>query len=299
MNKLISFWGKGGVGKTTLSIALTKLLSKEGFRTLYISTDIVPKNTQTFKNIENFETVFLSENEVRNLWKKRFGKEVYSVISSFLPVGEEIIDYIAGAPGISDEFSIYYIWEIWRNDTYDVIVWDTMAAGGSIRLLELESEFYSHLGEASKLYLKIKSSLESLKRKKDKDPLKLIEEWRELAKSLLSFLSSDAHDVYVVANPDSFSYGITTYLFQEFSFFGIRPKKLFLNKVISENVCQGCPALEEEKEKQRKWSTYLGEFSAQNGIEMCEIPYISGKADGDEIVEIVSESIKSCLSSSL
>lgn len=269
-----------------------------GLKVLYISTDIVPRNMSLFERIEerdSFKAIFLSEEEVKRMWKKRFGREVYDVISSFLPVGEEIIDYVSGAPGISDEFSLYYVWEMWKSCDHDVLIWDTMAAGGSIRLLKLESEFYSHIGEAARLYLKVKTSLESLRRRKSIDPLELIEGWRKMAESILSFLSSEAHEVYIVSNPDSFSFAVTTSLFQDLSLFKIIPRKIIINKVLTESLCPDCYEFEQEREKQKIWLFELRKFSQEVGAGICEIPYISGKNNGVEIAENLSDLIGRCV----
>ncbi|RLE59797.1 MAG: hypothetical protein DRJ35_04950, partial [Thermoprotei archaeon] len=40
--KVISFWGKGGVGKSTLASSLSLLLSINENKTLLLSTDYVP-----------------------------------------------------------------------------------------------------------------------------------------------------------------------------------------------------------------------------------------------------------------
>lgn len=115
---------------------------------LLVSSDPTPTLSRLLENAEPglLDVMELDEESVVNLWKQRFGDEVYRVASSFLPVGKEFIDYVAGAPGIADQYMLYYIYDVWRHGRYDYIVWDTQAAGGSVRLLRLESEVYSHVG---------------------------------------------------------------------------------------------------------------------------------------------------------
>jgi len=62
-----------------------------------------------------------------------------------------------------------------------------MAAGGGIRMLRIEKEFYEHLGEAAKLYLKLKGVINKI-RAGEAEPLDLIESWRRLANRILEFL---------------------------------------------------------------------------------------------------------------
>jgi len=79
----------------------------------------------------------LDYDRVVEMWKDRFGDEVYELISSFLPVEEEIIEYVAGAPGIDEEFALSYVYDLYVSGEYDVIVWDTAPAGGTLALLKL------------------------------------------------------------------------------------------------------------------------------------------------------------------
>jgi len=109
---LVSLWGKGGVGKTTLSSALAVRLADEGYRVYLLSTDFVPSlqdvlgvdlSDGTPRVCDGVIVEQLTEEKIINLWKQRFGDEVYRVASSIFPVGREIIDYVAGVPEIVEE----------------------------------------------------------------------------------------------------------------------------------------------------------------------------------------------------
>ncbi|UCH57500.1 MAG: ArsA family ATPase, partial [Candidatus Bathyarchaeota archaeon] len=108
--RIIMFCGKGGVGKTTSASATALHFALRGFRTLLLSTDPAPslsdiletdvsKGITTIAEAAGLEVVELDYEAVVDLWKKKFGDEVYELIASFLPVEEDIIDYVAGAPG--------------------------------------------------------------------------------------------------------------------------------------------------------------------------------------------------------
>ncbi|HDH07370.1 MAG TPA: ArsA family ATPase, partial [Thermoproteales archaeon] len=213
MTRILSFWGKGGVGKTTISAATALYLAEKNFKVLLLSSDPTPSlsevldfklSSEPLKVYKELYALELSEEKVIQLWKERFGEEVYKVASSIFPIERDVIDYVAGAPGIADEFLLYYIYETWKSRKYDFIVWDTTAAGGSIRLLRIEKEFYSHLGEAAKMYLRLKGFFEKLK-KGEKDPLDLINEWRDLAENVLKMLSSTDHSLILIATPEELS----------------------------------------------------------------------------------------------
>lgn len=237
MTRVLSFWGKGGVGKTTVSSAVAAGLAERGFRVLLLSTDFVPSlpdvlNVEVppspIKIAENLYAEQLTEDSIVELWKQRFGDEVYRVASSIFPVGREVIDYVAGAPGIVEEFTLYYVYEKAKSGNYDVLVWDTMATGGGLRMIKIEKEFYDHLGEAAKMYLRVKGIIDRI-RSGAAEPLELIESWRKLAHDVLEFLKSESHAAFLVTRPMPVDYTVALKVNRELSEAGIKPRAVFLN----------------------------------------------------------------------
>lgn len=241
--KMVSFWGKGGVGKTTCSAALATGLSEvRNQRVLLLTTDMTPSLSHVLGaevgkwpgRVEGYRNLFaleLDERSVIERWKERFGKEVYEVISSLIPVDESFIDYVAGAPGIAEQFTLYVLHELFKGGEFDVIVWDTPASSSSLRLLRIEREVYEHMGEALKMYLRLKSFLDKI-RSRESDPLKLISEWRELAESIFDMLACDEHFAYIVATPERISYEISKKIHEELTSFGIKVRGVIVNKYI-------------------------------------------------------------------
>jgi arsenite-transporting ATPase len=113
--KIVMFTGKGGVGKTTSSSSTAIQFAKSGLRTLLISTDPAP-------SLSDLSVVELDYDLIVELWKEKYGEEVYTVASSFLPVDREIIEYVAGAPGMDQEFALSYLYDLHMSGEYDVIV---------------------------------------------------------------------------------------------------------------------------------------------------------------------------------
>ena len=268
-------WGKGGVGKSTIAAALALLVRQHYHGVLLVSTDPTPSARQLLcrdNECRGIEVRELGEDEVKRLWVKRFGDEVYEVISSFLPVERWIIDYVAGAPGISDQFMLYYIYELARSNNYDAIVWDTVAAGASLRLLRLEKEFYTHMGDAARLYLRIRSALDKLRRGK-RDPLELINSWKELAENILSLLSSSLHRAIIVSEPSRLSLAVTRSIMEELRLHGIEPRLLIANKLVEENPCPGCSIVENMVQETQE---HLGSIK-KLGLSMICVPYVPGE----------------------
>ena len=148
--KIAMFCGKGGVGKTTSSSATAIHFALKGYRTLLISTDPAPSLSDILEvdvggeitpleSVQGLHAVELDYDKIVELWKEKYGDEVYEVVTSFLPVEEEIIDYIAGAPGIDQEFALSYVYDLYMDGEYDIIIWDTAPSGGTLALLNLSS----------------------------------------------------------------------------------------------------------------------------------------------------------------
>ena len=284
--KIVSFWGKGGTGKTTIAAATAVGLEEAGYKVFVFSSDPTPtlclalgvgNCVDRLTRVGRIEALELSEETVLRLWRERFGDEVYEVISAFLPVGREIIDYVAGAPGISDQFLMYYVYEVWRRGDYDYIVWDTPAAGGGLRMLRIEYELYQHMTEAAKLYLRVKGVLEKLRRKTTtRTPDKLIEEWKELAKAILDMLASNNHLLHITTTADLLGLAVTRKLYSEFNMHNIRVRRVIANMVLE----RGQSCLTSIEELAREQQTVLEELEKQFGEIMCSVPLLEWRPRG-------------------
>lgn len=239
--KVLSFWGKGGVGKTTCSASYSTYLAKEGFNTLLVTSDPTPSLSDIMDVKIGAEkrkvgglsltAIELDEESVKKMWKEKFGEEVYKVVSSFLPVDRSIIDYVAGAPGIPDEFMLSYILDLYNAGGYDYVVWDTAPAGGTLRLLRIEEQFYRHLGDAARLYLSVKTVIERIRRG-DRGPLEIIEAWRGLALKVLNLLSSEDFLAYVVTIPEWLGVAQTERIINELKEFNVKIGGIIVNQVL-------------------------------------------------------------------
>jgi arsenite-transporting ATPase len=246
--KIIMFTGKGGVGKTTSSSATAIHFALQGLQTLLISTDPSPSLSDMFEtNVKgnitpidgapNLNVVELDYDEVIERWKIRYGDEVYDVASAFLPVEREIIDYIAGVPGMDQEYALGYLFELYMSGDYDVIVWDTAPAGGTLNLLKIQDTFYQHLGDAAKMYMKVRQAIETLRQGRNKkDPLKLIALWEELSKNVLKMMRSDDTVGFVVTNPEALCVSQAKRIVTDFEKFGIDVGGIVLNKVLTKEA---------------------------------------------------------------
>jgi len=241
--KIVMFCGKGGVGKTTCASATAIHYASKGMRTLLISTDPAPSLTDILEinvmgditeipGVQNLKAVELDYDRVLDMWKTKFGDEIYEVISSFLPVEEEILDYIAGAPGIDEEFALSYVFDLYAGGEYDVIVWDTAPAGGTLSLLYLQETFYNHMRDAAKLYIKLKETLEILTGREKRDPLKIIGEWEKLAEDVLRMVRAENTVAYLVTIPEGLGVNQTERIKQDLEKFQVNIGGIIINNYI-------------------------------------------------------------------
>lgn len=272
--RVVMFCGKGGVGKTTCAAATAVHFADKGLKTLLLSSDPTPslsdilemdvgKTITKVKGIENLNAFELDYDTALEMWKNRFGDEVYEVISSFIPVGKEIIDYVAGAPGIDEEFLLGYILDIYESGSYDVIVWDTAPAGGTLQLLKLQEKFYEHLGEAARLYLRVKGVLRKIRRKKGANPLDIIEDWRKLCERTFNMLRNQNTEAVIVTIPEALGVYQTRRVIDELRNVGIRISKVIVNYVLSEDLCD-CDFLKRRLKIQNTYLNILNEEYSQN-----------------------------------
>jgi arsenite-transporting ATPase len=264
MRKIIMFTGKGGVGKTTMSVATAFHLSQER-KVLLLSTDPSGSLSSIFDRAfhddvvtigRNLDVIELTRPIILKLWREKFGDDVYRVISSLLPVDRGILDYIEGVPALDEEFMLDYVLEAKRLKKYDHIIWDTAPTSSTLNLLNIQNLFYSHLGEAQKLYLKVKGVLARLKGGSGEEPLELISKWRKLTHDVLDMLSQDT-STWIVANPERLPVEQALAIGKSLAGFGVEIKGYILNRIFSEDVCFGSEFLREKREHQLRWRDHL------------------------------------------
>jgi len=143
--RILTFTGKGGVGKTSVSAATAVRLSELGYRTLVLSTDpahslsdsfnlpLGPEPTKIKKNLDAIEVnpyVDLKEN-----WQSV--QKFYTRIFMAQGVSGVVADEMTILPGMEELFSLLRIKRYKASGLYDVLVLDTAPTGETLRLLSL------------------------------------------------------------------------------------------------------------------------------------------------------------------
>ena len=297
--KIIMFCGKGGVGKTTCASATAIHYASKGLKTLLLSTDPSPSLTDILEvnvkgditsvpRVQNLDAVELDYEKVLTMWKEKFGNEVYEVISSFLPVEEDILDYIAGAPGIEEEFALSYVYDLYVGGEYQVIVWDTAPAGGTLSLLYLQETFYNHMRDAAKLYIKLKETLESLTGREKRDPLKIIGEWEKLAEDVLGMVRAENTLAYLVTIPEGLGVYQTQRIKKDLEKFQMNIGGIIVNNYIPAELAVDSELLTKRVQVQTQYINELDDMYSES-LPVVKLPLQGFEVKGIEALKKIEK----------
>ncbi|HEY5558010.1 ArsA family ATPase [Acetobacterium sp.] len=141
--------GKGGVGKTSVAAAHALKSSKEGKKTLIVSTDMAHNLGDLFNipigkvEVEVADNLFALEIDPNYVMEKDFKnmmKAFGNMISSLNPENTEIKEFTM-IPGMDELFSLLRIQELYNNSDYDRIIVDCTPTGETLSLLKFPEMF--------------------------------------------------------------------------------------------------------------------------------------------------------------
>ena len=303
-NRLIMIGGKGGVGKTTCAAAIALHFSDTGRKTLVISSDPTPSLSDIFEtSIGDRETpihdipglygIEISSDVVLDMWRRRFGPEIYEVISSFANLDYDFVDYIGTAPGIEEEYMLHYILDLVEGSKYDLVVWDTAPAGHTLRLLHLPHIFLKHLEAATKFYLNLYSYFEKVKdgvrlRSGKRSLLEIISSWEDLAERIVQFIRDDSKTAFILVTiAEALGVRQTERIISDFDDYQLTVKYLIINHII-ENA--DCPFHEIRQKMQRRYLKAL-EKDYGDRIQLVHVPESPEEVKGVVRIKEVSETL--------
>ena len=281
------FAGKGGVGKTTCAAAAALHHASLGEQTLAISTDATPSLSHIFeikddrKPARVKESLYINElgaGEVKEMWDKKFGSDVYGVFSSFVSIDyAEFVEFMTSVlPGLSDEFMVDYIRELNIKGEYETIVWDTAPLGQTLALLETPALLGKHLRMAPRIYSKLKLGQTS------REPvLDIIKRWERLSADNMDFLRNRVRFTMVTI-PEALAVEQLEGTFHELNEYGLKVQHLIINNVVKEKDSDFLLT------KARQQKNYLEAIYARySDLEIVELPMFPYELKGlDRLREI-------------
>ncbi|MCE4605744.1 MAG: ArsA family ATPase [Desulfurococcales archaeon] len=163
-SKLIFVIGKGGVGKTTISILIAHVLS-ESRKVLLVSLDqamhlleylSIEKPMKKYTIKENFEAMQV---DVRELIKRE-SRDYVSLLKSVMPglsivSADNVVESLKHNPGFEEEVYLRFISNLFSEQDYDFIVIDTPPTGVTYRILKLPRLYLFWFDELIKLRKRI------------------------------------------------------------------------------------------------------------------------------------------------
>ncbi|NIS61099.1 MAG: TRC40/GET3/ArsA family transport-energizing ATPase [Proteobacteria bacterium] len=300
--QLIMIGGKGGVGKTTCATAMAVHFARLGRKTLVISSDPTPSLSDIFEmeigdrqtpiaGVVGLYGIEISADVVLNMWRERFGPEIYEVISSFAKVDYDFVDYIGTAPGIEEEYMLNYILGLVESKEFDLVVWDTAPAGHTLRLLHLPQIFLKHLEAATKFYMNIYSYFEKLKetvklQKGKRTLLEIISSWEALAIKIVDFIRDrEKSEFIIVTIPEALGVKQTERIISDFDQYELIVNHMIINNVVREADCAF------HKARKAMQMEYIKTLEHRYGgrIKLVQIPLAPREIKGLERIEQVSE----------
>jgi len=146
--RVLFFIGKGGVGKTTSSAAVSAALSKRGYKTLIVSIDPAHNLGDVFevklndKPKQIAESLYAMELDMEKLIKtylKHLEENLKHMYRYLTVINlEKYFEVLSFSPGIEEYATLEAIREILqKGDEWDVIIFDTPPTGLTLRVMAL------------------------------------------------------------------------------------------------------------------------------------------------------------------
>ena len=143
MSRVLLFTGKGGVGKTTVAAATALAASKQGYKTVVMSTDAAHSLGDSLdcqlgpEPLQISENLWAQESNVLHNLESHWGtvKRWLAALMAWRGVDEIVAEEIAVLPGIEELANLLWVYNYEQQGDYDVIVVDCAPTGESLRLL--------------------------------------------------------------------------------------------------------------------------------------------------------------------
>ena len=276
------FTGKGGVGKTTCAAATALHAASSGAPTLTISTDATPSLAHIFERSDGqkparvLPSLYISEIgevEVREMWDKKFGREVYEVFSAFVDIGyDDFVEFMTSVlPGLGEEFMVDYIRELTRECIYENIIWDTAPMGQTLTLLQTPTLLGNHLRMAPRIYSRLK-----LGRRSREPVLDILKRWEELSAENMDFLRNEVSFIMVTI-PEALAVEQLEGIFREIDRYGLRIKQMIINNVVK---ARDSHFLKTRAERQQAYLEHV--YSKYSHLKIVELPMFAQEVKGLE-----------------
>jgi arsenite-transporting ATPase len=299
--KLLTFGGKGGVGKTTMASASGLYMARRDpeKKILVFSTDPAHSLSDSFdlhignritrieKNLYGLE---IDPEEALNEFKTTYTKEINTAFDALirdratdLPFDRDIFQRLKELtpPGLDEIMALMKIVELMKSGEYDLIILDTAPTGHAMRLLELPDialDWFDAFGGIIRKYRGMISLL---------DTLRIVLEKKLDTREMLKILRNEEETEFVVVTiPEAMS------VFETENFISkLKRAELFLEYIIINGIipipATKCGFCISRLKNQRKYIQNLKD----SGYKITEIPLFEHEVRGIDMLADFGELI--------
>ncbi len=260
--------GKGGVGKTTVSILLSLVLSERG-KTLLASLDPakhlleylgIPK---VLKEVEVKSNLKIIQYDIDPL-AKRVSSEYATLLKQVVPglmilSLEDLVNAIRHAPGFEEEIFLRILENLYNRKDIDYIVIDTPPTGITHRIFNLPRLYMFWLEKLFELRSKIVSLRYSIAKSmgekvEERDPvLSRLENLRERYRTLYNNIKDTRRtSIFIVTTPEPLPVYEAEESVKFFNQIGAHVRAIVINKILPEDVAKKLGISESQKENLEK-----------------------------------------------
>jgi len=300
------FSGKGGVGKTSMSAATALWFSKNGKKTLIISTDPAHSLSDSFEKKIGGEVKKIGKNLFAVEIDPKLAMQEYKAQlapqmekSEYLKgLGlEDVFDMTSMTPGIDEIASFDKFLKYMNSQEYDAIIFDTAPTGHALRFLSLPDVLDSWVGKLIAIRMRFSGLIGTFKKflpfgedggedqKMGADKLEAMKERINKAKKILSDPKKTHYNIVMIAEEMSiFESERSINTLKEY---GIPVESVIVNQIVPSNhKCEFCT--EKRKLQKERLDSIKQRFK---GLSISQMPMFSKEVKGTKMLEKVSKQL--------
>lgn len=273
--KSIFFTGKGGVGKTVISVVTAFKFASEGYKTLLLTTDpaahigeVIEQNItdeiQKVEGVDNLWSVIVDQEKAAEEYKERIINDAKSKYSEdmIIAIKEELESPCTEEMAAFDKF-ISYI----EKDDFDYVVFDTAPTGHTLRLLELPFDYSDQVSMMVATNEKSQQAKSVTQKRFDK----IIAKMKNPEQSIFAFV------VYPESTPVIEAYRAMLDLKEA----GIQTQFVVANQVLQPEYCTNEFFIKRRKMQEK----YLAEIRDRFQLPVVIMPLLESEIKGLKMIE--------------